>query len=669
MDEQDIPKAINSFIDTKIKPHYTKLIESTSDPDARRGLLLHSEEALRGYRTKGLNYESGVRIIRSQSHANSIASNGATSLRLDGSDDNYRKQESLLLQAIDSSPMDVGHKIKALNKGLSELAQGQVDHVAFNNPAKFKPLFKIESKPGTPLTGKETIEELVDNAPVEVVSPHGNIAVASGDPCYGWKHLSEAQKHSVVQRLSSSHTAGKQEERSRVGTLLKDDTSFLRRGIVPESAKDPALSEDYLRQLWGDTTGRRMSAELQTGIDLAPIINQLFLMPPEQAEVELAKLKPDPKNLIGAEFKNKLYADMVKSVHQNNKERKEHPIKWAIDNGLSQEFPDDSAQWGAFFVHRRGVSQTMEKLYGVKSPLLTKEEGRKLTAFLDGKESADVVSHLGAYAEHIGGLNNPPWIETMESLEHPVIGKTGLLLDHNPDDAGYMIRGYKYLTRNRGRSIRDEAGERFDAWFKERFRQKYGEVFASLGDYGDARFDDVCQQAMYHLAGQLLATKGYNFNDAPEKTVFEWLLRQPASAYDKNLEHSFKAIVGNTPVPMGDLGSSLIPPRGMSPEDFTNTFVTAVQRAFKEAGVSDRGHGYENAGSTPDGTAHYRVTLGREYVRNLKTGKRLKIEVAPDKSEAEQAIDRMFKNTTTIMEEHKTNTVKRLLKSQQEDNK
>ncbi|WP_143312358.1 hypothetical protein [Candidatus Liberibacter solanacearum] len=67
MDEQDIPKAINSFIDTKIKPHFTKLIQSTSDPDARRELLLQSEEALKGYRTKGLNYESGVRIIRSQS--------------------------------------------------------------------------------------------------------------------------------------------------------------------------------------------------------------------------------------------------------------------------------------------------------------------------------------------------------------------------------------------------------------------------------------------------------------------------------------------------------------------------------------------------------------------------------------------------------------------------
>ncbi|WP_407041845.1 hypothetical protein, partial [Candidatus Liberibacter solanacearum] len=515
MDEQDIPKAINSFIDTKIKPHYTKLIESTSDPDARRGLILHSEEALRGYRTKGLHYASGVQITRSLTYADSIASNGATSLRLDGSDDNYRKQESLLLQAIDSSPMDVGHKIKALNKGLSELAQGQVDHVAFNNPAKFKPLFKIESKPGIPLTGKETITELVDNAHAEVVSPNGNIAVASGDPCYGWKHLSEAQKHAVVQRLSSSHTIGKQEERSRVGTIMKNEESFLWRGIVPESAKDSDLSEDNLRQLWGDTRGQAMSSQRQTLIDLAPKINQLFLMPLAQAEAEIAKIEPDPKNLTGAEFKNKLYADMAKSVYKNNKERKEQPIKWAIDNGMSQEFPDDPAQWGAFFVHRRGVSQTMDKMYGVKSPLLSKEEGRKLTTFLDGKESADVVSHLKEYAKHIGGLNNPAWIETMESLEHPVIGKAGLLLDHNPDDAGYMIRGYKYLTRNRGGSIRDEAGERFDAWFKERFRQKYGEVFASIGDYGDARFDDVCQQAMYHLAGQLLATKGYKFNELP----------------------------------------------------------------------------------------------------------------------------------------------------------
>lgn len=106
---------------------------------------------------------------------------------------------------------------------------------------------------------------------------------------------------------------------------------------------------------------------------------------------------------------------------------------------------DDPAQWGAFFTQRRELSQTMDKMYGLKSAPLSHslEEGRKLTERLEQFESAELVAYLQNFAEHIGRLGSPDWIETCRKLEHPVIGEVGLLLARNPDDASDILRAYK----------------------------------------------------------------------------------------------------------------------------------------------------------------------------------------------------------------------------------
>lgn len=150
-------------------------------------------------------------------------------------------------------------------------------------------------------------------------------------------------------------------------------------------------------------------------------------------------------------------------------------------------------------------------------------------------------------------------------------------------------------------------GERFDAWFKEAFRLKYGKAFASLGDRGDADYDRAMKLVGYHLAGNILRDKKFSFNEDPSRKGFlEYITFQNPQIVN-NLQDSFEAVVGNLPVDMGGRGF-LIPPRGMSSEEFIEKLKIAKDAVYAEAGITPmEGSVYENFGFTPQGSALYRI--------------------------------------------------------------
>ncbi|OMH86463.1 hypothetical protein BWK56_05755 [Candidatus Liberibacter asiaticus] len=663
--EEEVKKNLESILSNDIKPLYGKMHEKLDYPEVRRHILQQSNKQMARFQLKANEYKLGFQVQRTEEGIREIERSVSNSLLLDGSDSNYREKVQFASDAIDKLPLNPTTKDARRRTTRENAALAQAQRYMVDNPQVFSSFIQKREGQGSKIDDKSTIADIVDNTPLDTFSVNDTV-VDNTNPFEGWKDLSTQKKIAILKEVANASTTGKQEERSRVGTKIKNIASFLERGITPKNIQDADLSEDNLRHLFGNTRGQMLSSQLQTLKEFAPKINQIFLMPNDQVETELTKLKPDVQNLVGAEFKNKLYSDGVKAVYKNDKERKEHPIKWAITHGLTQEMPDEPSKWGDFFVHRREVSQTLKGFYGVSSPLISKEESRKLTQYLDKLESKDVVSHLEDYAERLGGLKNSVWIEAMQSLEHPVMGEVGLLLKDDPDVASDVLRGYKYRVRNRGENIRDITGERFDAWFKERFREKYGNVFASIGDYGDAEFDRASKLVGYHLAGELLSDKTYSFHEAPTQSLKEWVLRQPASQYDKNLQHSFEAVVGNIPVPMGDFKSPLIPPRGMSSEDFTNKFTAVAQQVFEESGLSGKEYGYENIGPTSDGSAQYLVKFGREYIHNPKTGAPLVIEVSPYSIEHEQTIQKTLKDSTAVTEEKKNKTVKRILENPKE---
>lgn len=652
---------------------YQKDISKIIDPDVQAQMQGKVYEAQARFGLRGLQYTYGLYKLRTEQDLSKASDSFIDTIRLDSSNEKYKEVRDNLRKTYESAVLDPESKARHLAAALEQAAEAQAEGVKFNNPNVFRPFFKKKEAQG-PTEGKgiksdtsSSLFSLVDQTPVDTFEVN-----LSGDPHYipfdGWRDLSHRKKTNILQQMAHDYTIGKQEERARVGTLIKDLESSLKRGNVPSGLDDSSLSKGNLISLYGETTGKKISAGIDIHKRFAPLAKSLPTMTLEEGLQSVAEFEPDLKDFEGqgAELKNKMCEDLINFVRKNDKERRDHPIKWAIERGMTEAMPDEPQKWGDFFVHRRQVSETMKQLYGVRSPVLDKEEGRRLTQYCDTLESKEVVSYLEGSSQRFGGLDSVDWIETMRSLEHPVMGDVGLLLRDDPDTASTVLRGYKYRTRNRGENIRDEVGERFDTWFKERFRTKYGSVFSSIGDHGDAWFDRVSKLVGYHLAGELLLDKEYSFNEAPTKSIKERLLGQPASIYDKNLQHSFEAIVGNIPVPMGSLGSSLLPPRGMSPEDFTNKFTTAVQQTFKEVGIADRGYEYENYRPTIEGVSQYLVKFGRSYIRNPHTGEPLVIEVSSDLKEKGQMLHTTHKDTSSVLEEHKDKTVKQILGNYQE---
>lgn len=626
-DESEINKGLKDIIDKDVRPHYSALLSNISDPTVGRNMALEADKAIKQFEIKALHYELGLRVQRSEESLKTAALSSSNSVLLDGSNANFEDKARLFGQTIHSTPLDPKTKEKINRQFLSDMGIAQATWHMHNNPNVFSPF--IRSKPSSTsskLPDDASLGKLIDKDKLEVKEAV-DLSKVNTVPFKGWEFLSTEKKVSLINSIAHSSTQGKQEEKSRLGEKIKDLSSFLDRGIVSKQLNDADVSADNLRRVYGDTLGSRLSSQLQYQAELVAKMGSLFTSPTWREDIK--KFEPQPHELTGASFKNKVYSQMVKAGEKNEKERKETPIKWAKERGLTQELPEDPSKYGEFFVERRGLSQTMDKMYKVKSPILDKSEGRKLTEQLDNLESKDVIAHLEAYSEFIEGLNSPAWVETMRSLEHPVIGEAGLLLSEVPEDAQDLIRGFKTRTRNKGDNIRDDTGERFDSWFKERFIRLYGQAFASLGDYGDAEFDRAIKLVGYHLVGQLARTKKFRFNDVPEKTTLEWLTFQEASSLDGDIETSVKAILGNTPVDMGN-GSYLIPPRGMDHKHFNDVFTQAKYKAFADAGNVPSDCGFENWAETARGERQYAVKRGRAYIRDPKTNEQLIITIRED---------------------------------------
>ncbi|AHA28043.1 hypothetical protein [Candidatus Liberibacter americanus] len=627
-DETEVRRNLDDIINKDIKPLYGKLLSNISHPEVGIKIKTEMDNSIKNFKLKANEYEIGLRMQRAKDALTEIRLSASNSIRLNGSDDNFKDKKEILTKSYNEAPLDIKTKENLSQKGITELANAQADWHVYNNPNVYIPFLTSSQKHPEKSVANDpnaSIADIIDNTPFEV----DKVLNSSGDyiPFEGWRYLSTEKRLSILHTVANSSTQGRQEKKSRLGAQIKNIISFLDRGYLPAQLDDPEMSEDNIKKVYGESDGAGIYSRLRYKVSLVGKFGSLSIAPEGEWQEELKKFEPTPQDLTGAEYRNNEYSKFKHSLVKNAKDRKEDPIKWAKEKGLTGDLPDDPSHWGDFFVSRKELSNTMEKMYRVKSPIISKEEGRKLTAYLDKLESADVTKHLQAYSEYIGGLKNPTWIETMKNLEHPILGEVGLLLSADPLEAQDIIRGYKDKSRNRGENIKDAINEGITPWIERKFRSKYGNSFATLDDGGDAEFARVLKLTEYHMRGQLLRSKEFSFDEAPKKTWGDTFLFREASKFDGNLEHSFKFVVGNLPVKVNE-SSYLIPPRGMDSTRFTDVFDKKSKEALTNAGHSgDLDVGYENWEETIEGDRKYAVKFGRDYVLDPKTKKPLIITI------------------------------------------
>jgi hypothetical protein len=345
-------------------------------------------------------------------------------------------------------------------------------------------------------------------------------------------------------------------------------------------------------------------------------------MTPEQINADVNSAKPTEGGTEAA-LKIKAYEIRANAADQSLKARNQDPAQFAIDSGagwkpLDLSKPEDAL---AQLKSRANSQGQVSEQTGVNTPLLSKQETKQFTAWLDNQKSSDRLQTLTSLRTNLP--NDQAYGALMKQIApgSPITAVAGAMLDKppagqapwfdskfatNPIVPQRMLEGEQILRGKDEKGITSKFPMPPDKDLQAQFQSAVGGANS-----------DLFRGRPETLETAFAAYKAYYAAESSHRGITNGVINTDIA------RTAAENVVGHTT----NYGSTnLVVPSGMDPSRFEGAVNAASQSALKAGGYGDkdiealRGYGLRELGETL-GTGRYVIIDGNGDPLKSKSGR------------------------------------------------
>lgn len=426
-----------------------------------------------------------------------------------------------------------------------------------------------------------------------------------------------------MQNIIDAKSKEKQNEnRQDIADRLQDSMVSAQYGL-----KNPVtVSRSEMDVLFPKDAQRHWDA-LQGIVEAGAKAQEYDRMTPEQINADVNSSRPTEGGTEAA-LKIKAYEIRANAADQSLKARNADPAQFAIDSGagwkpLDMNKPDDAL---AQLKSRANSQGLVSEQTGVNTPLLSKQETKQFTGFLDNQKPADRLQTLTQLRTNLP--DDQAYGSLMKQIApgSPITAVAGSMLDKPP--AGQapwfdpkfavdpivpqrMLEGEQILRGKDEKGIVSKFPMPADKDLQAQFQSAVGGANS-----------DLFRGRPETLETAFAAYKAYYAAEASHQGVTNGVINTTIA--QKAAESVVSGAPGRQVATYGN--TNLVVPSGMAPSRFEGTVNTASQSALRAGGYSEkdiealRGYGLRELGDTL-GTGRYVIVNGNGDPLKSKTGR------------------------------------------------
>lgn len=436
------------------------------------------------------------------------------------------------------------------------------------------------------------------------------------------QELTGQQAHQLGATIDAAFREARAENQVVVGGKLRDVSAAAMNGLAVPPSSMPSRAE-VLAAFPKD--GERRYSGMLSDITLGADVNSMAGKTPEQIQTLTDSYRPT--TVAGAADAFERYNAVGKAADQIFKARNQDPAQFAMDYGLGWK-PLDVGKPQEMLNGLRSRATTqgeVSEVMGVNTPLLSKQETKQFTAWLDNQKPSDRLQALTALRSNLPGDQAYTALMKQIAPGSPITAVAGSMLDKPAStstpswyDGKFAVDPIVPQRMLEGEQILKAKDEGITSKFPMPSDKDLQAHFQSAAGGANS---DLFRGRPETLETAFASYKSLYAAEASHQGISNGIINTTIA--QAAAESVISGGPGRQPATYGN--TSVVVPAGMDPTKFEGVVDRASKSALMAGGYSDkdiaalRGYGLRELGDTL-GTGRYVIINGNGDPLKSKTG-------------------------------------------------